>query len=404
MKVLSIQQPWATMICSGIKDVENRSWKPQTNPGKILIHASKKFTMSMLNQMPWEWGSSILNHMQFGNLPQPNGFPAGCIIGYVTLDRVETKSDSAWAVPDEQYKWVLKDAYMFDEPIEGIKGKLHLFDYPIDEDNLPSAHKVEIRMPRREGDELVVPVCKENWDEISAYKGNNNESFALDLSNDIVDTLCKPGVYALEPIQSIRFEYGDKIVRFEVDGNNSNSYFPADDAGNALKYASIYSEEPVNRPMCTYALGKKLADGEVAEKREWPVVDENAEETGKTDTASREEKQKPTPRFKIGDKVFITASEFALNYIPYEYTICKVDTHLDESDEWVVEYRVKGKRISVEEKYVFATENEAQYAVAQQCIESTKSSFNIIANRFEKLGIDIDQKAMLEMLKDKLDI
>ena len=210
MKVLSVQQPWATMICSGIKDVENRSWKPQANPGRILIHASKKFTMGMLNQMPWEWGSSIINHMQFGNLPQPKDFTAGSIIGYVTLDRVETKSGSLWAVPDEQFKWVLKDAYMFDEPIENVKGKLHLFDYPLDEENLPAAHKVEVRMPRREGDELVIPVCRQNWDEISAYKGNNSESFDFDISNDIVDTLCQPGVYALEPIQSIRFEYEGK--------------------------------------------------------------------------------------------------------------------------------------------------------------------------------------------------
>ena len=45
MKVLSVQQPWATMICSGIKDVENRTWKPKENPGRILIHASKKFSL-----------------------------------------------------------------------------------------------------------------------------------------------------------------------------------------------------------------------------------------------------------------------------------------------------------------------------------------------------------------------
>lgn len=39
MKVLSIKQPWASLICSGIKDVENRTWKPKEVPGRILIHA-----------------------------------------------------------------------------------------------------------------------------------------------------------------------------------------------------------------------------------------------------------------------------------------------------------------------------------------------------------------------------
>ena len=29
MKVLSIQQPWASLIVAGIKDIENRTWKPK---------------------------------------------------------------------------------------------------------------------------------------------------------------------------------------------------------------------------------------------------------------------------------------------------------------------------------------------------------------------------------------
>ena len=37
MKELSVQQPWASLICAGIKDVENRSWKAAKVPGRILI-------------------------------------------------------------------------------------------------------------------------------------------------------------------------------------------------------------------------------------------------------------------------------------------------------------------------------------------------------------------------------
>ena len=208
MKVLSVQQPWATMICSGIKDVENRTWKPKENRGRILIHASKKFSMNMLGGMPLEWASTINNDILFGNLPQANEFPYGAIIGYVTLDRIETESDSLWASPDEsQYKWVLKDAYMFDKPIEGVKGKLHLFDYPIDENNLPAAHKVEISMPKREGDELVVPLAKANWDGYATTKDNSDELYlTFDIAPNVADVLCKPDVYDLLPVQSIRLE------------------------------------------------------------------------------------------------------------------------------------------------------------------------------------------------------
>ena len=38
MKTLSVKQPWASLICSGIKDIENRTWKTKFR-GRVLIHA-----------------------------------------------------------------------------------------------------------------------------------------------------------------------------------------------------------------------------------------------------------------------------------------------------------------------------------------------------------------------------
>lgn len=54
-KVLSIKQPWASLICTprsdnnlfGIKDIENRSWKTKFR-GRILIHASQKLMVRKL--------------------------------------------------------------------------------------------------------------------------------------------------------------------------------------------------------------------------------------------------------------------------------------------------------------------------------------------------------------------
>ena len=69
MKVLSVQQPWASLICAGIKDVENRTWKPAQVPGRILIHASsKKITGNFFNNIPEETESYIVNNVFFGNL------------------------------------------------------------------------------------------------------------------------------------------------------------------------------------------------------------------------------------------------------------------------------------------------------------------------------------------------
>jgi hypothetical protein len=41
MKALTIKQPWATLIMTGAKDVENRLWHTNFR-GRIAIHSSKK--------------------------------------------------------------------------------------------------------------------------------------------------------------------------------------------------------------------------------------------------------------------------------------------------------------------------------------------------------------------------
>jgi hypothetical protein len=38
-KILSVRQPWATLIARGIKDIENRSWATGYR-GLVLVHAS----------------------------------------------------------------------------------------------------------------------------------------------------------------------------------------------------------------------------------------------------------------------------------------------------------------------------------------------------------------------------
>ena len=40
MKVITLKQPWATMIAEGLKEYEFRSWKTNYR-GKLLIHAGK---------------------------------------------------------------------------------------------------------------------------------------------------------------------------------------------------------------------------------------------------------------------------------------------------------------------------------------------------------------------------
>lgn len=42
VKALTLQQPWATLIAIGVKEVETRKWHPKENPGRLVICSSKK--------------------------------------------------------------------------------------------------------------------------------------------------------------------------------------------------------------------------------------------------------------------------------------------------------------------------------------------------------------------------
>lgn len=84
MRTLSIRQPWASLICAGIKDVENRSRKT-LHRGKLLIHSSSfKCPKDIANRLPVEMSDEMYNNDLFGNIDL-NDFPSSTIIGYVDL-------------------------------------------------------------------------------------------------------------------------------------------------------------------------------------------------------------------------------------------------------------------------------------------------------------------------------
>ena len=167
MKTLSIKQPWASLICAGIKDVENRSWKAAKVPGRILIHASSyKIPQKFLDYLPSAMSAEIRRHITQGNIPSLDKLPTSAIIGYVTVTGFnDGYMDNIWAAPSGEYKWKLEDAWLFDEPILNVRGKLNLFEYEgIDEKNLPPAHKVVLNATADEIKEEKQSTPKENKD------------------------------------------------------------------------------------------------------------------------------------------------------------------------------------------------------------------------------------------------
>ena len=153
MKTLSVKQPWAYLLCSGIKDIENRTWKlPEKYKGeRVLIHASAKpafklhqlsddlFTKEQWMAIPEKQARKIIDELPI----------ISAIIGSVRFVDCTFNHHSIWAEKSEGiatgghvinvnkpiiWNWVVADPVLFDKPIRSVKGKLSFWDYDLPEE------------------------------------------------------------------------------------------------------------------------------------------------------------------------------------------------------------------------------------------------------------------------------
>lgn len=124
MKVISIRQPWASLIINGYKEYEFRSWNIKFR-GKCLIHASQSVEKDMMDRF------KCLNLK----------YPVGKIIGSVKItdcikvnksfekELIEKNELVYGATQDRDgYAFELKNIEIFEMPI-GAKGELGFWDY-----------------------------------------------------------------------------------------------------------------------------------------------------------------------------------------------------------------------------------------------------------------------------------
>ncbi len=129
MKVITIKQPWATLIAEGYKEYEFRTWRTKYR-GEILIHAGKGIDKKALEKF---------KHLKLE-------YTSGCIIAKATITDCVCVDD---VFKDKMLK---KDKLVYnnltrkiDKPLYGFKlenvekiepikvnGKLSLWDYNID--------------------------------------------------------------------------------------------------------------------------------------------------------------------------------------------------------------------------------------------------------------------------------
>lgn len=239
MKVLSFQQPWASLIAAGIKDVEKRTWAPQEIPERILIHAIPQSVFTIRDSSPLEWMQIIKNEQIYGNLPDISDMPTNAIIGYVTLNKLEKKialrSFSLKNENENEYYWHFKDAYLFDEPIMVKKSKLYFWDYDLDENNLPPAHKVTRAAITVNKDNINIPVTENFWLDLTP-----NNDFAIEFTT-LENLVCLPNSYEMKPFKSITFNYEGEQRTFALEGKTGLYKVNGDD--DDFYYSDTYDSE-----------------------------------------------------------------------------------------------------------------------------------------------------------------
>lgn len=133
MKVLSLTQPWASLVIIGAKSVETRSWST-SHRGPLLIHAGKRFP---------GWAKGVAGEEPFYSTLRPNGnycYPeltCGHILGVVQVVDCRGTEEIRSQLGDQEllfgdytdgrFAWLLSTPKRFPVPV-AAKGHLGLWE------------------------------------------------------------------------------------------------------------------------------------------------------------------------------------------------------------------------------------------------------------------------------------
>ena len=131
MKVISLQEPYATFIASGLKKIETRSWKTNYR-GELLIHASISKTyyskiedpnvIKLMNSLEMNYGKIICKVKLVDCIYMDKNF-----INKIVKNKLEY---SLGVYKIGRYAWILDEIEILSSPIN-VKGKLNLWEYSI---------------------------------------------------------------------------------------------------------------------------------------------------------------------------------------------------------------------------------------------------------------------------------
>lgn len=138
MKVLTLTQPWATLIALGLKQIETRSWKTNYR-GILAIHAAKGFPGWAKNVADEDFFREI--NLLLGPGVPSEYLPVGkilCVCALTDVKRTEDIVDQDFYNTPEakygdynpfRYGWILNNRVTLDTPVPA-KGKLGIWNFP----------------------------------------------------------------------------------------------------------------------------------------------------------------------------------------------------------------------------------------------------------------------------------
>lgn len=124
MKVLTIREPWASLIVNGYKEYEFRSWKTNYR-GKLLIHTGLRLEKEVIDRFE-EYNLNYVLGAIIGE-----DILTDCILVNEEFSESLRKINNkvyAKSNHNETYAWKLENIKMYDSPIY-VKGKLGLWNY-----------------------------------------------------------------------------------------------------------------------------------------------------------------------------------------------------------------------------------------------------------------------------------
>lgn len=153
MKVLTLTQPWASLVALGAKKIETRSWATPYR-GPLLIHAAKGLgPVGGMSGLIYQYACSPFWEVLLPNGHTPDKMPRGAIIAvcrlvgcpptpttHPTIETGWTDEDTAenWDLTEQErafgdyspgrFAWLLADVRALPEPIP-CKGALGLWEY-----------------------------------------------------------------------------------------------------------------------------------------------------------------------------------------------------------------------------------------------------------------------------------